>query len=76
MFCDIGMILVVGRVHEEREHHSEKMKSRDVRDPREVYKEKDRGQYKERRVKDARKEIEKREKSQRERYAKLNIFIL
>ena len=70
------MISVVGRVHEEREHHSEKTKSRDVRDPREVYKEKDRGQYKERRVKDARKEIEKREKSQRERYAKLNIFIL
>lgn len=58
----------VGRGHDERFHHGEKAKSRDVRDGREVYKEKDRERDKERRVKDVRKEIEKREKSQRERY--------
>lgn len=60
--------LDVGRGYDERFYYGEKVKFRDVRDGREVYKEKDRERDKERRVKDVRKEIEKREKSQRERY--------
>ncbi|XP_061196686.1 cyclin-dependent kinase 11B-like [Saccostrea echinata] len=60
---EVKDVRAVGRSHEERGHHSEKPKSREVR---EVHREKERDREKERRV-NVQKEIEKREKSQRER---------
>ncbi|XP_062612344.1 cyclin-dependent kinase 11B-like [Saccostrea cucullata] len=60
---EVKDVRAVGRSHEERAHHSEKTKSREVR---EVHREEKRDREKERRV-NVQKEIEKREKSQRER---------
>ncbi|XP_056018018.1 cyclin-dependent kinase 11B-like [Ostrea edulis] len=60
-------VRVVGRSHDDRPHHSEKPKSRDMRDVREMLREKEREREKERKMKDNQNEIEKREKSRRER---------
>lgn len=64
---NLELCLVVGRSHDDRPHHSEKPKSRDMRDVREMLREKEREREKERKMKDNQNEIEKREKSRRER---------